>query len=226
MPALPVVPDVLKVTLSVGNDVDVNKTLNILHFGYSTAAPDSTACATLAAAIEGYWSTNCKSLLTSSSALDEVKVTDLSSDSGGVGTWTGSTTGTRAGQINSAQLAFLVQMLIATRYRGGKPKTFLPFGVAPDLTNQGAWGGSFITAVTDGWNAFIAAILADTSAVTFTNQVCVSYYGPPNVVITNPVTGRARTVSTVRAVPKVYPITGYTYQTEVATQRRRTGRRR
>lgn len=226
MPALPVVPNVIRVELLYTNNSTTGTILNRLFFLYSGAAPTDGDMATFTSNVSGYWATHCAALLPTEAALTAVKAVDLSSDSAALGEYSTPVEGTRSGQDNSAQVAFLVTMGIARRYRGGKPKTFLPYGVAPDLENVGHWSTTFQTAVATGWNAFIAAVLADTSAATMVSQVNVSYYGPPNIPITNPVTGRTRTVSTVRTSPLKDDILTYTYETLVATQRRRTGRKR
>jgi hypothetical protein len=226
MGALPFVPGVLRVELLTTNNGTTRKQLNRLFFKYSGSAPSNTELATLASNIETYWASHCSALLPSSGALTNVNLIDLSSAMGSIGAWAGSTAGTLSGTDMAANTAFLVTMGIQRHYRGSKPKTFLPFGTATQLTSEGAFTGSFVTSVTTGWNAFLAAIIADSSAVTFVDQVNVSYYGPPNLIVTNPVTGRVRTVSTQRAAAVVDTILSWDYQAVVSTQRRRTGRKR
>jgi hypothetical protein len=224
--ALPSVDKVIRIELFYTNNHTTGTILNRLFWQYSGSAGDNTTMATLASNISGYFSTHCASLLPNEASLDAVKCVDLSSDTAPLGEYTTPVDGTLSGTDNSAQVAFLVTMAIARRYRGGKPKTFLPFGTATQLQSVGTWTSAFVSDVQTGWNAFVGDITADTSAVTFVGQCNVSYYGPPNVVITNPVTGRARTVSTLRDTPIQDPITGYTYEQAVATQKRRTGRKR
>lgn len=226
MPPLPSVTKVVRVELLYSNNASTTNQLNRLFFEYSGSAGTTTEMNAFASAISSYWATHCASLLPTEAEMAEVKCVDLSTESSPIGSYSTGVAGTRSGTPNSAQLAFMVQMTIARRYRGGKPKTFLPYGTAADLTNVGSWGGSFITAVTTGWNAFIAAVIADTNYSTFSQQVNVSYYEPPNIIVTNPVTGRARTVSTVRTSAVIDPILSYVYESKVATQRRRTGRKR
>jgi hypothetical protein len=224
--ALPNVNDVVRIVLDYTNNAATGKIINRMDWLYTGAGGTGAEMLTLATNISGYWGAHCADLAPSESALASVTCTDLTTTSSPTAEFTSPVSGTRSGTQNSAQVAFLVSKKIATRYRGGKPKTFLPYGTASDLLSVGAWESTFVASVTGGWNAFVAAITADASYCTFSEEVCVSYYGPPNVVITNPVTGRARTVSTQRAVPLKYPIVSYEYEAQVATQRRRTGRKR
>jgi hypothetical protein len=60
---------------------------------------------------------------------------------------------------------------------------------------------------------------------TITDQVNVSYYGPPNRLITGS-TGRVKTISTMRADPIVDTITGISCSSIPANQRRRSGQKR
>lgn len=233
MPPLFPFNKVVRVTLRYFNNADTGTIINRLYFDYTSAAGTAADMVAYATAISGYWGTHCAGLMASSAGLKEVECVDLTSDSAPIGSYTSTVDGSRSGTDNSAQVAVLVTMGITRRYRGGKPKTFLPFGVATDLLNVGNWDSTFLGEVTTGWNAFIAAVLADTSYATMGVQVNCSYYGPPNLPIINPVTGRYRTVSTLRSQPASIPgiippdpIIDYSYESQVATQRRRTGRKR
>ena len=223
---LPFAPSVIRVKLFYTNQVRSNAILNTLHFRYTGAAGTNAEMATLAANIAGYWGATLKSDTNTTVSLTTVETRDLSSDMGTLGTWTGTTAGSRSDTINSAQAALLVTYTIPRTYRGGKPKTFLPVGDAIALLDEGHWTSDFVSSVQGNLETFLADILADTSAVTFSDQVNVSYYEPPNVAILNPVTGRYRTVSTLRTVAQIDTITTVTCQPQIASQRRRTGRRR
>lgn len=223
---LPFAPAVIRIKLLYTNQVRTNAILNTLHYHYTGAAATDAEMLTLASNIAGYWADSLAAVHNTTVALTTVEVRDLTSDMGTTGVWTGSNAGSRSDTVNSAQLAGLVTYTIARSYRGGKPKMFLPCGDAIALASEGAWSGGFVSSAQAALDSFRADILADTSAVTFDSQVNVSYYEPPNVVIINPVTGRARTVSTQRSAAQVDTITTATFQPQVATQRRRTGRKR
>jgi hypothetical protein len=148
---------------------------------------------------------------------------DLSSAMGAEVEAGGPNGGTRAGSRLSPGTAVVVSHSISRHYRGGHPRTYLPLGCGPDVVAAGTWESTFVTAVDNAWGAFVAALIAGSpyGALTITELVNVSFYGPPNVIITNPVTGRARTVSTVRHPPIVDPITGHVTRALIGSQRRR-----
>jgi hypothetical protein len=115
----------------------------------------------------------------------------------------------------------MIQFNIARRYRGGKPKIFLPAGVAADISNTNTWGSTFLATANTDWAAFAAAVLAAgwTGAGTLTH-VNVSYY-TGFTVVTNPVTHRARNVPTLRGAPVVDTVISYAAEVDIASQRRR-----
>jgi hypothetical protein len=224
MPALPDVPQIARVDLrgSYSTDVDV---LTRLYFKYSGAAPANSDAVTLASAIATAWE-SAKGIYPSEYFLSVITVTDLSTSSSAQGEWTGSVEGTNDAGLIAAGTAFLVNYQINRRYRGGKPRTYLPVGTTSDLSTARAWTSGFVTSVTDTWGAFITAILAlPFGAASFSYQANVSYYGPPNYtkgVLPAPV----KTYSTQRASALVDEIVGTTYSTIPSSQRRRNGQKR
>jgi hypothetical protein len=107
------------------------------------------------------------------------------------------------------------------RYRGGKPRGYWPLGTATDLQTRQTWTSDFTSAaVTILQNIYSQNNDQSADGCTITNQVNVSYYGPPNRIITGS-TGRVRTVSTVRAVPIVDSVTAVSINDRLASQRRR-----
>ncbi|MBA0087123.1 MAG: hypothetical protein HRJ53_19235 [Acidobacteria bacterium Pan2503] len=117
----------------------------------------------------------------------------------------------------------LVNLHIARRYRGGKPRQYWPFGVITDLNNTKNWNTSFQTAVNNAMIALNSAAIAMAwTGGNIAAPVNVSYYHGFTVV-TNPITGRARNVPKLKATPDVDTITGQSCNQRVATQRRRQG---
>jgi hypothetical protein len=117
----------------------------------------------------------------------------------------------------------LLNIKIQRRYRGGKPRLYLPWGSDADVQDAQHWKSASIT-------TFNSAILTHTNYVVgqtwagggFDHLVNVSYYQGFKVV-TSPTTGRARNVSTLRAGgPQIDNWVGAaTFNTRIATQRRR-----
>lgn len=222
MPALPDVPNVLRVEYLYelgaskrGGDRE--------YYLYSGSAPDSATCDTIATAIQSAYSANLLSLLSNGLDLLEITVTDLSSTSGGQGSWTGELNGTRDGAPVTVDAAVNLQFIIARRYRGGKPKAYLPFGIQSDLSSDVVtWNAAFTDAVNTQWGAFDTAVLAiSESGTTLTQHVSVSYYEGFTSVL-NPITGRTRDVPKLRSGgPLVDTITGHVAKPEISQQRRR-----
>jgi len=129
--------------MNVDNDVNAE---NVLHFKYSGGPPSTTDCATLAADVAASWGANLKSLASTNIQLDTVIMTDLASSSGFQGGNNPNTIGTRAGGFIGAGMATLVNHAIVRRYRGGKPRTYLPFGVTTDLNGMSAWAAAYVPA--------------------------------------------------------------------------------
>jgi hypothetical protein len=189
-------------------------------FRYSGGAPDATACTALAsdiytavAAQADQWGSDVN--------LTNVIVTDLASVTGGQGEESSTAPGGKTPGALSMSTALLINYKINRRYRGGKPRSYLPWLVETDLTNRRAWSGTAVATAEGRLNTIFAAIIGSSSgSTTITEHVNISYFSGFTVV-TNPTTGRARNVSTRRGTPIVDAVTGFTGSTRPASQRRR-----
>jgi hypothetical protein len=115
----------------------------------------------------------------------------------------------------------LRDLLIARRYRGGKPRQYWPFGVITDLQTAQVWLNAFVTACTTGFTNHTAGMTGLTwPGGQLQTEVNVSYYQGFKVV-TSPTTGRARNVPTPRSTPLIDAATGSRINQRIATQRRR-----
>lgn len=219
MPPLPNVPNVVKSQLLWSDSAD-NDVRTTLFFRYSGGSPTGTDCNALAAdiysaiaAMVGQW--------TASTQLTGVEVTDLSSPSGGQGLHAQSTAGTRAGSDLAGGTCVVVGYVIGRRYRGGKPRSYLPFFSASDLTTRQQWTAGDLTALDSALATAFAAIIGSSSgSTTLTDHVNVSYYDGFTVV-TSPTTGRARNVPKLRTTPVVDVITSFGARSQPGSQRRR-----
>ena len=219
MAPLPVVANALRaqVIWSTTGDSDVECHF---FFKYTGSAPNATDCTSFASSIfsamsaeNGEWS--------AAITLREVIVTDLSSLTGGQGNSTGSTTGGKTEQPLSLGTAVVENFHISRRYRGGKPRVYLPWGVSSDLTDRRDWGGSFLTGVDTAITSFIAAVVGLTSgSTTISGQINISYF-EGFTVVTNPTTGRARNVPKRRTTPLIDDILSHTASPRPGSQRRR-----
>lgn len=202
MPPLPVVPGALKVTLSW--DIEHDTTLTVFHLAYTGGPPTSGNCTTMAAAIQADAITRFASLINTDSGIDACTVLDLSSDMGGEGTAGAFSSGTRAGDELAPSTAVVVSKHVARHYRGGHPRSYLPFGVAGDIVN-GFWGGGFESTVATAWQNFISDCTSDGTGCVITGEISVSYFhaGAP------------------RVTPVKDPILSYTGRLKIGSQRRR-----
>lgn len=223
MPPLPVVANVIEVQMraTLGADLDV---LSRIYWQYSGTAPTDAQLNTMATAVATAWSSDLAALCYTDIALTEVVCTDLTSATAARGIWSGSHAGTSSGTMLPAGVAFNIGFSIARRYRGGKPKVFMPFGVAGDLQTAQTWTSAFATAVATAWGNFTTAVgSAIAWGATSEGQVSVSYFSGFTSV-QNPITKRYRNVPTVRSSVTPDAVIGAVYQTRVASQRRRNGK--
>ena len=218
MPALPPVPNVLKASILWTISSDVNARTG-LFFEYSGSAPSNSACQALAGDIFAAFSVN-NGDWDHDTTMIGCEVVDLSSSSGGVGIHSASQPGTLSSPISGAS-SVLANYLLARRYRGGRPRSYWPFGDSSVVGNRQTWEATFIEGVTTHLNAAFAATIGSTSGGTTINQHAnVSYYNGSRVVI-SPTTGRARNVPILRSSPVVDTIVGFQVSTRIANQRKR-----
>jgi hypothetical protein len=220
MPALPAAAGVVRVTLPYKTPRST-QSLSRFFIHYTGTAPTPAQLQTFCDSVATALATEFGPLMTGLNSFLPVQAEDLSTATGAVATGTTTNAGSRSGGAIAPGTSLMIQFLIARRYRGGKPKIFLPLGVSSDITSGSVWASAFLSSCITGWNAMIASIVAAgwTAAGTLT-QVNVSYYSGFTVV-TNPITHRARNVPTVRGTPIVDPVTGISVETELASQRRR-----
>ena len=221
MPALPAYANVLKISHLFDVGTDANALVN-WHMTYSGTPPSDSVCNTLAADIEGHAHTRLVPLFPSVISLAGIKVQDLSSDTAGQGENFGVYPGTRSGSFLGAAVCMLVNMPIGRRYRGGKPRSYWPFGVEGDLDSPQLWSSAFKSTVAGALESYLGDLeTVSESGTVLSTLVSVSYYNGFTAV-TNPITGRTRDVPKVRTAaitPDI--ITGLVPSSKVASQRRR-----
>jgi len=219
MPPLPSVPNVVKAQLLWNDSVDLDISTT-LYFSYSGGSPGNTDANNLAVVLANNMATNL-TLWPPSVQLVGARVTDLSSSSGAQGIAGADIVGTAPGAILGGSTSVLANYQIRRRYRGGKPRSYFPFGTSSDLTTRQAWAPAFTEGVETGLLSFFSGFVGTTEGpTTITGHVNVSYYEG----FTTPVVApgkRAKNVSTPRAVPLVDQVTGLSVSSTPASQRRR-----
>jgi hypothetical protein len=219
MPPLALVPGVFKAQLKWNDaaDIDVSTTL---FFRYTGTAPTSSEANTIAGVITtqvGDLADNWPA----DTVLTGATVTDLSTDEGGEGFSTVSIAGGDENSPLAGGTCFLVNFQIARRYRGGKPRNYLPWGSSLHAVGRQGWESSAVAGWTSSYRSAIAAVVGTTAgACTVGNHCNVSYWQGSHVVI-SPTTGRARNVPIPRDTPKVDDVTAIVGSTLFASQRRR-----
>jgi len=217
-PPLPASP-CLKVMLDYGNE-DNSLAGSRFYLSYAGAAPTSGNCITLAGDIAAAWGTHLAGMVDETYALVEVDVLDIASYSGNSGQWTGNTPGTYSGSSLSANAATNVEFGIARRYRGGKPRMFLPPPTVGALGSPARWSSTFLTGAATAVPAFFAEVVAlSVGAVGALAHVNLSYYqGFTNITNSS---GRERAVPKYRATALVDQVNGYATKGVVGSQKRR-----
>jgi len=217
-PPLPASP-CLRVRLDYTN-TDTFLAGSRFFLSYAGAAPTGGNCATIASDIAGYWATDLAGLVNADWSLTEVDVLDIASDTGASGQWHGNNAGTLSGNNLPSQSAINVEYDISRRYRGGKPRMFLPAPTSGQLLDVGHYSSTFIGDVNTGVAAFFAAIAAlSVGAVGALAHVNLSYYkGFTNITNSS---GRERAVPTYRSSALLDTVTGYSCKGVIGSQRRR-----
>ena len=193
---------------------------NRFYLSYSGAAPTGANCTTLASDIAGAWASNLQGLVIDSVALTEVDVLDIATETGLSGNWTGSTSGTQGSGVIPINAATNLEFGIARRYRGGKPRMFLPPPSSDVMLGQNRWTSTFVSTVETDFAAFMAAVEAlSVGAVGTLKHVNLSYYkGFTNITNSS---GRERAVPTYRSAALLDTVTGYFCKQTIGSQKRR-----
>jgi hypothetical protein len=221
MPPLPSVPGVARVgfQFQIGSDL-----IGVVRWycAFSGGPPDALDCTALATYIFNAAATDWQPLMGPSTSLTGVDFLDLTTPSSFNGVHTGSVVGSRATTPNGAAVAVLESCSISRRYRGGKPRSYYPFGTAEDLLTQQTWTAAAVIAFNAGIHNVEGSISGHLyNTTTLDGRVNVSYYAGFTPV-TNPITGRTKDVTKLRVGgPHVDVINSTAVSPKVASQRRR-----
>ena len=165
------------------------------------------------------WNSLLAPLTSADTTLTSVKGTDLSSTTGSVSVATAAHVGTRTGGFLPASACVLYNMGIARRYRGGKPRIYIPAGVQTDLGNAQTWAAAFTNSVNTAMNSLIGALA--TNILTWSSiadLVNISYW--ESILVTTPPAPPAY-APRLRLTPLVDNIVTHVSSPVVGSQRRR-----
>jgi hypothetical protein len=208
MAALPPVDAVVRT--AVEGTISGSAYANIFHWSYdSTGELTNANCNQLAEFVLTGYGTLLTAGFPDYVVASNCEVTDLSSASAGVGSYSGTFPGGGPSTAVPASACTLVKHYIARRYRGGHPRTYLPPQVESAMSDPHNWGPTYTASIQTAWDAFTHGVMnAETTGFEITGLVNVSYYSG----------------HVLRPTPVVDVITGSSVEGPIATQRRRLGR--
>ena len=204
MPPRPPVPATIKAeVLWTQNSIPA---ANVLHVGYSSAAPIPADLVLLGEALSNAIKGALQASYTPEHILTEVICTDIATDSGSVGSYSVPWLGTDSdADAISAGSSLMINWQQQRRYRGGKPRTYLPAGGASHMLTVSQWGPTQLASLAAAAVALQAAGVGTYGELHCTGLGCVSYV--------------------YRGVARIDPIfevfTGYTVSSFIRSQRRR-----
>jgi hypothetical protein len=191
-----------------------------LFLKYTGGPPSGANCASMATSFVAEGESALAGLISNYVGMSGCEVTDLTSATSGQGSGGTAWVGTRGTALLSPATAALVNFTISRRYRGGKPRVYLPAGISTDVATSGFWTAGFVSALDTAWWTFLTDVLGSGVGCTIANQVNVGYYHGFTVV-TNPITGRSRNVPTPLGTPHIDNVTGFSVNRIIGSQRRR-----
>lgn len=202
---------------TIGSDTTTGFHVYLSTFG-SAATNQQLIDLTNAAA--SAWANNMLIHQHPTTILTHVRATDLSSDTGGDELLATAGAGVGTGGMLPANACYLVNMTVNRRYRGGKPRAYIPIGLDTDLQDPQTWKPASLTSMNTAWLNWIGAVIASLRVGhPGADQVNVSYYKGHKWVpdgndgyIKKPL---------LREVPQVDLITSSTGNTRLGSQRRR-----
>jgi hypothetical protein len=155
------------------NNVNIGSTR--FFFSYSGGSLSQANMGQLSSTAATSWHTHFGGIQHPNTTLDRVIATDLNSTAGFVGTTVAGTAGTSLGTELPVSNCVLVNYTIGTRYRGGKPRNYLPIGDASFTANGKQWSQAFHDTALAATNGFLTDMLTPGVPLSF-SHVSVSYY--------------------------------------------------
>jgi hypothetical protein len=224
MPPLPSAAGTIKLLLQYALP-GVATILNRLFFtgtGSTTGAAMNTWCTNVANA----WGTNMAPQCVPPLTLVAITAEDLTSATSPVGAWAGSKPGTNVANLQDPATAFVVKNLVANRYRGGHPRTYLPGIPIADASaaSSNTWLTATASTILTQWLAFLTAISGSSGPTGYTglSQSYVPYYKGNTVTTTGTAPyQRGHNHATVLTSTAPILIASHTYNPTFGSQRRR-----
>jgi hypothetical protein len=223
MPPLPPIASVVRVQLkhTVGDDLDA---LDRIYMSYTGMAPTTADMVAFVSSVGTAWATHLQAFAGGWVTLTEVLAQDLSSDTAAVAQEAVSLTGTRAGADLPAGVAVLINFGIARRYRGGKPRVYVPYFTDSDVLTPQTWSATSVANLQAAFQAFIAEIVAAVWAGGGPMaQTSVSYYEGSEAITSGSgsyIRGKTKSLPKPGG-PVAYAVTNVLVSSVPSSQRRR-----
>lgn len=221
MPALGPLPpaaNILRIALS--GVKSLQPWANILHAAWSGTTPTVSNLTAIAGDIQTLWDAHMRPVQTVDTALHQVKLTDLTTDTGAQVEAPCDIPGSNGEDPLPSSIAVLIDYPVALRYRGGHPRTYLVAGgdgdLEPGAGDWNTWNPTFLASLGGRWQAFTDGISAISEGGTNVDHLKLVRY------IHKPHGG----VPAYLIPPEQFDLPSFTTSSTVASQRRRTGRRR
>lgn len=209
MPALPDVPNVMKLIIS-GTYHDT-AWVNLFYVQYTGTPPSATDIGNYLGHIKTTVDAEYGAQMSVDNEVTSLEGIDLNSSTGARAVVTDSAFGARTGDFVPASVALVSSMEINRRYRGGHPRKYLPWGTAGTYATGSTkdWDPSFLAACSTSVSNLLASFIGDTyGSTTWSQNVNVSY-----------VSGGAR-----RVAAQVDVISSHIERARICSQRRRLGK--
>lgn len=173
MAPLPPVPGVCKVALT--GTLDLIPIATVFHMGYQGPPPTGQTLEAAAQETMDQWNAYLIAHMCNTTVYQLATWTDLSSETGAVGVFEQTLTGAASGVAVPNSVQLVVSKAIARRYRGGRPRTYIPGLPSTQLVSQTTWASAFAVTIADAWSTFISGISGSVSVPFTTGEVCVHY---------------------------------------------------
>lgn len=185
----------------------------------STAPWTQADLSLLVATIQTAWNSNLKAQAGNNVDIRQVTGVDLTNATGvgAINTFSPSP-GTNASPVEPSSMAVVVQNRIASRYRGGHPRTFWPIWTITQMANEHQWNATILPGMNTNMANFYDAVFA--ASYSFgagsLQHVIVRYtYLIHNDTVKNKIT------RTRNGLFGVFPVLTWVTQQQVGSQRKR-----
>lgn len=206
----------------VRGTIGVNPWAVVLHFYNGTATIWSQAqINALATAVSSRWTSGILPQQANNVRYISTLAVDLTDNTQRISeTPLGNLPGTGTAESPTLASCILISHRIASRYRGGHPRSYLPPPSKAQVTDGDNWQSAFVSTMQTAWNSFVSGVITDIGAAGVSSgSLCAPRYTysytADNV--------KHKFVKTRTSYQGPFPISSSVVSSKIATQRRRLG---